>query len=97
MLYLILDILPTSKSSNKGAVQKVPKKYEKKQKSGHVLEVPDTGTNKKKNIKFHNLYGEDGQTNDVFLLKGRNRCDCQASKHQLINNCLRCGRIGYLI
>lgn len=31
--------------------------------------------------------------NDVVLLKGRVKCDCQASKHKLINNCLSCGRI----
>lgn len=31
--------------------------------------------------------------NDVILLKGRHRCDCQASKHKLINNCMKCGRI----
>ncbi|XP_011639868.1 activating signal cointegrator 1 [Pogonomyrmex barbatus] len=28
-----------------------------------------------------------------ILLKGRHKCDCEASKHQLINNCLNCGRI----
>lgn len=50
-----------------------------------------TGTKKK--TKYHNLYGKDGQTNDVVMLKGRVKCDCQASKHELINNCLSCGRI----
>ncbi|KAJ9601522.1 hypothetical protein L9F63_000265 [Diploptera punctata] len=47
---------------------------------------------KKKN-KFVNLYSADGQAKDVILLKGRHRCDCQASKHKLINNCMKCGRI----
>ncbi len=29
-----------------------------------------------------------------FLFKlGRERCECQAVKHALINNCLSCGRI----
>jgi hypothetical protein len=24
---------------------------------------------------------------------GRHKCNCQATKHDLINNCLKCGRI----
>lgn len=31
--------------------------------------------------------------NDVVLLKGRHMCNCQASKHNLVNNCIKCGRI----
>lgn len=31
--------------------------------------------------------------NDAVLLKGRHMCNCQASKHQLVNNCVQCGRI----
>lgn len=27
------------------------------------------------------------------MLKGRHFCECQASKHKLVNNCLKCGRI----
>lgn len=27
------------------------------------------------------------------LLKGRHKCDCEAKRHALINNCLNCGRI----
>lgn len=50
-------------------------------------------TGAKRKTKFYNFYGKDGQANDTVLLKGRNRCDCQASKHKLINNCLSCGRI----
>jgi len=30
---------------------------------------------------------------EVTLLKGRHRCDCQATKHKLITNCMNCGRI----
>ncbi|KAK7576508.1 hypothetical protein V9T40_012794 [Parthenolecanium corni] len=44
---------------------------------------------KKKN-KFVNFYSKDGKT---VLLKGRYLCNCEAKKHQLINNCLTCGRI----
>ena len=27
------------------------------------------------------------------MLKGRHPCDCQATKHDLVNNCVRCGKI----
>ncbi|XP_071532178.1 activating signal cointegrator 1 [Panulirus ornatus] len=47
----------------------------------------------KKKPKFVNLYSDEGQNRDVVLLSGRHKCDCQASKHRLINNCLKCGRI----
>lgn len=50
-------------------------------------------TGAKRKTKFYNFYGKDGQAADVVLLKGRNRCDCQASKHKLVNNCQSCGRI----
>ncbi|XP_055628565.1 activating signal cointegrator 1 [Toxorhynchites rutilus septentrionalis] len=46
----------------------------------------------KKKTKFVNLYDQKGQTN-VVLFKGRHLCDCQATKHKLVNNCLQCGRI----
>lgn len=48
---------------------------------------------KKKPTKYVSLYAQDGTMNDVVLLKGRHLCDCQASKHKLINNCIQCGRI----
>ncbi|MCL4126621.1 UNVERIFIED_CONTAM: hypothetical protein GTU68_022981 [Idotea baltica] len=47
---------------------------------------------KKKN-KYVSLYSEEGANKDVILLPGRQKCDCQATKHKLINNCLKCGRI----
>lgn len=47
----------------------------------------------KKKTKFVSLYTDEGQTRDVILLTGRHKCNCQASKHRLINNCLKCGRI----
>lgn len=50
-------------------------------------------TGAKKKSKYTNLYDQDGKMNDVVLLKGRHKCNCQAAKHKLINNCLRCGRI----
>lgn len=50
-------------------------------------------TGAKRKTKYYNMYGKDGEMNDVVLLKGRVKCDCQASKHKLVNNCLKCGRI----
>ncbi|EAT33331.1 AAEL014389-PA [Aedes aegypti] len=46
----------------------------------------------KKKTKYVSLYDQEGRAN-VVLIKGRHLCDCQASKHKLINNCLHCGRI----
>lgn len=51
-----------------------------------------SSTSKKKN-KYVALYSEEGHKKDVVLLSGRHKCDCQASKHKLINNCMKCGRI----
>lgn len=58
--------------------------------SGVSNSTPSAG---KKKTKFVNLYSDEGQNRDVVLLSGRHKCDCQASKHRLINNCLKCGRI----
>lgn len=52
--------------------------------------TPSSG---KKKTKFVNLYSEDGANKDVVLLSGRHRCECQASKHRLVGNCLSCGRV----
>ncbi|XP_020278553.1 activating signal cointegrator 1 [Pseudomyrmex gracilis] len=41
----------------------------------------------KKKPKFVNV----SQGN--VLLKGRHKCNCEAKEHQLVNNCLNCGRI----
>lgn len=43
--------------------------------------------------RFVNLYSHEGRARDVVLLPGRHPCECQAHRHALINNCLRCGRI----
>lgn len=45
----------------------------------------------KKKPKFLSIYSP--ETKDVITLPGRYPCICQGSKHKLINNCLRCGRI----
>ncbi|CAB4058919.1 TRIP4 [Lepeophtheirus salmonis] len=41
--------------------------------------------------KYVNFYGDHNADN--FVLSGRHFCECQATKHKLINNCLNCGRI----
>lgn len=55
-------------------------------------ENSSTSSTKKKN-KFVNLYNKEGQDRLAVLLPGRYACDCLAQKHQLINNCISCGRI----
>ena len=52
-----------------------------------------SGSSGKKKSKYVSLYSSEGKNKDVILLSGRHKCDCQASKHNLINNCLQCGRI----
>ncbi|XP_053573351.1 activating signal cointegrator 1 isoform X2 [Bombina bombina] len=47
----------------------------------------------KKKQKFVNLYTKEGQDKLTVLIPGRHPCDCLAQRHQLINNCLTCGRI----
>ncbi|CAL1683020.1 unnamed protein product [Lasius platythorax] len=42
----------------------------------------------KKKTKFVNIL-----SHGDILLKGRHKCDCEAKRHALINNCLNCGRI----
>ncbi|CAH1397362.1 unnamed protein product [Nezara viridula] len=55
------------------------------------LDEQGKGEQGKKKTKYVNLYSSDDK--GTVLLKGRHLCNCQASKHGLINNCLRCGRI----
>ncbi|XP_059610397.1 activating signal cointegrator 1 [Phlebotomus argentipes] len=71
----------------------------KKGASGRVTAAPGIQNQKeskvekpKKKSKFTNLYTAGGNISEI-MLKGRHLCNCQASKHSLINNCLNCGRI----
>lgn len=43
-----------------------------------------------KKTKFNKFYSE---KNSSVLLNRRNKCDCEARIHELINNCLKCGKI----
>lgn len=72
---------------------KVDKLQDSKNDRSIAANHPPQGGVKKK-TKFVNLYTSDGQMRDsTILLKGRHLCNCQATKHKLINNCLKCGRI----
>ncbi|XP_075215952.1 activating signal cointegrator 1 isoform X2 [Lycorma delicatula] len=70
------------------------KSEDKEGNNGDIKETGDTSSfHGKKKTKYVNLYSQEGLKKDIILLKGRHKCDCQASKHRLINNCLKCGRI----
>ena len=43
-----------------------------------------------KKPKFNNISSQEGSS---VLLEGRRSCSCQATKHDLINNCLSCGKV----
>ncbi|CAK1553049.1 unnamed protein product [Leptosia nina] len=59
-----------------------------------VTPVPNVEDSKsKKKTKYVNLYSQEGKNAQVILIKGRHFCECQASKHELVNNCVHCGRI----
>ncbi|XP_050540555.1 activating signal cointegrator 1 isoform X2 [Daktulosphaira vitifoliae] len=55
--------------------------------------IPKSNLTKSKNKKYVNIFSNEGINRQEIFLKGRHKCDCQASKHGLINNCLSCGRI----
>ncbi|XP_053614310.1 activating signal cointegrator 1 isoform X2 [Plodia interpunctella] len=73
---------------------KQQKKKKGKQPEAVEVAAPIEAESKtKKKTKFVNLYSQEGKNAQVILLKGRHRCDCQAAKHELVNNCLNCGRV----
>ncbi|KAJ8417954.1 hypothetical protein AAFF_G00227970 [Aldrovandia affinis] len=57
-----------------------------------LLKAQESSSVKKKS-KFVSLYAKEGQDKLAILLPGRHSCECLAQKHQLINNCMTCGRI----
>ncbi|KAK9711842.1 ASCH domain [Popillia japonica] len=57
----------------------------------NISVVPNSGQSSGKGKKkYTNFYAQDHRPG---LIKGRHPCDCQATKHNLINNCTKCGRI----
>ncbi|CAG5029947.1 unnamed protein product [Parnassius apollo] len=90
------------KFPNKGnSLTKQQKKKISKNKQQHDFvsaemqpsQMSEAEAKSKKKTKYVNLYSQEGKNAQVVLLKGRHHCDCQASKHELINNCLQCGRV----
>ncbi|EFX82942.1 hypothetical protein DAPPUDRAFT_315992 [Daphnia pulex] len=47
----------------------------------------------KKRVKQINLFSKEGQAKETITLPGQHKCECQASKHSLVRNCLECGRV----
>ncbi|XP_045777560.1 activating signal cointegrator 1 [Maniola jurtina] len=97
--YLELTKRKFPNRGNSQAKQQKKKISKNKQQDFMSIEQPPTQSaateesKSKKKTKYVNLYSQEGKNAQVVLLKGRNHCDCQASKHQLINNCLQCGRV----
>lgn len=56
-------------------------------------EMKSTPSAHKRKTKFVSLYSQEALAKDVVILSGRHKCDCEATKHKLISNCVRCGRI----
>lgn len=80
-----LEVMTVSQVEQEPEVVKTPFDLMKAQESG-------SSSQKKKN-KFVNLYAKEGQDKLAIILPGRHPCDCLAQKHNLINNCISCGRI----
>ena len=52
-----------------------------------------TSSSSAKRQKFVPLMSREGQTRVAMHLPGRHVCQCLGQKHELINNCVECGRI----
>jgi hypothetical protein len=59
--------------------------------SGGQRSVTSTAPTKKR--KFVPLMSREGQSRTAMHLPGRHVCQCLAQKHDLVNNCVECGRI----
>jgi len=53
----------------------------------------DEKSGAKKKTKYVELYSAEGEARQEVRLPGRHACECQATKHKLISNCMSCGRI----
>ncbi|XP_012253283.2 activating signal cointegrator 1 [Athalia rosae] len=72
--------------------QNEKKKGKAKASNQQTQEIIKSEKVEKKKNKFVNLYSADGK-DKIILLKGRHKCNCEAKKHALVNNCVSCGRI----
>lgn len=80
--------MAVSQAEPEPEVVKTPIDLMKAQESGST-----SSQKKKKKNTFVSLYNKEGQDKLAILLPGRHSCECLAQKHNLINNCMSCGRI----
>lgn len=55
--------------------------------------VKNLSSGSKKRVKQVNLFSSEGRAKENVILPGQHKCECQATKHPLIRNCLECGRV----
>lgn len=89
----LLDMQGYKKSETEEIYVSAKLTEKKKKSKGQLEDISQKELQGKNKLKFIKLYSPDGRAKDIILLKGRHPCDCQASKHKLVNNCLKCGRI----
>lgn len=82
------EVMAVSQAEPEPEVVKTPIDLMKAQESGST-----SSQKKKKKNTFVSLYNKEGQDKLAILLPGRHSCECLAQKHNLINNCMSCGRI----
>ncbi|KAL4121593.1 hypothetical protein QTP88_014078 [Uroleucon formosanum] len=75
-----------SKKNSKSSVNEDPQKT-------NTTSNQKKKESKPKNKKYVDIYTDEGLNRQEVFLKGRHKCNCQASRHGLVNNCLDCGRI----
>ncbi|XP_078034387.1 activating signal cointegrator 1 [Augochlora pura] len=80
----------SNESTKKNEKKKARMKSKEKRENKQFQENVKVEKIEKKRVKYTNLNPSDGQK---FLLKGRYKCDCEARGHELLNNCVNCGRI----
>ena len=78
---------PKAKSKGKKGKDPTPERTDK-------TPPKSSDSSGKKGSKYVPLFAKDGKVDEnVMILPGRNACHCQAQKHDLVNNCLQCGRV----
>ncbi|KAJ8029259.1 Activating signal cointegrator 1 [Holothuria leucospilota] len=55
--------------------------------------APSKVSPKRSKTKYVSLYSAEGEARSTIQLAGRHYCECQAQKHKLISNCIKCGRV----
>ncbi len=82
------------KTKQTSGSQKSRKEQQALQRQQQESNKENAANRKSAHSKFVPLYSKDGHVKDnVIQLPGRNKCECQAQKHELVNNCLKCGRV----